>query len=169
MASDWCSLVYTCYRRNELKTYPSTLLAIDKTGLLKFLTSSEENSWIFKMDFSICLASIQRSKAILTVYKQVFWYLNSVNHRTEESFVLCFDCKKTSGWRINGNGWRNTNVEYRYTEVCIKIINCNETLFGGALKHSWPKWRWRHRALWPTWTEKYSFVNQTNRTIQVNR
>ena len=83
----WCSLVYTCYRRNELKTYPSTLLAIDKTGLLKFLTSSEGNSWISKMDFSICLASIQKSKAMLTVYKQVIWYLNSANHRTEESFV----------------------------------------------------------------------------------
>ena len=25
--------------------------------------------------------------AILTVYKQVFWYLNFANHRTKESFV----------------------------------------------------------------------------------
>ena len=160
------------------ETYPSTLLAIDKTGLLKFPTSSEGNSWIFKMDFSICLASIQRSKAILTVYKQVFWYLNSANHRTEESFVLCFDCKKTSGWRINGNGWRNTNVEYRYTEVCIKLINCNETLFGGALKHSWPKWKFcdviersgqlepKNIALWIRQTGRFKWT--AKRTLEVH-
>ena len=72
----------------SMSSWESTRESPNQHQLIGFVFDARHNlfSWTycpFCCRLGLCLAI-----AILTVYKQFFWYLNFANHRTKESFVL---------------------------------------------------------------------------------
>ena len=106
-----------------------------------------------------------KSIAILTIYKQLFWYLNFANHRTKESFVTATNKPQVGTLMTIGDV--TVSIAIRENNIIdgesIHVFESNQATrmqiaFGKLLEFWFIFSRWR--SVFACWRSFYPFLNE---------